>query len=47
MVVSFTREQGPSRCLEHIRTVDVSTHWITHMAWLPWASTGVNEREFY
>jgi hypothetical protein len=45
MVTRFTREPGSGRYLEHIQTVDVSEQWITHLTWLPWASTGANERE--
>jgi len=36
---------GSNQYLEHVQTVDVSEQWVTHLTWLPWASTSENERE--
>lgn len=43
LLLSFTREQGSSRHLEHIHTVDVSEQWVTHLTWLPWTREGADE----
>ncbi|KAI0251386.1 putative zinc-finger of transcription factor IIIC complex-domain-containing protein [Lactifluus subvellereus] len=43
LLLRFTKESGSGRYLEHIRTIDVSEQWITHLTWLPWANTVANE----
>jgi hypothetical protein len=43
MPTRFTTGSGSEQYLEHVETVDVSELWITHLAWLPWTSTGEKE----
>jgi len=43
LLLSFTKEQGSSRYLEHVQTVDVSEQWVTHLMWLPWTREGTVE----
>ncbi|KAH9987160.1 transcription factor IIIC subunit delta N-term-domain-containing protein [Russula compacta] len=43
LILKFTMQSVPGEYLEHVQTVDVSEQWITHLTWLPWASTGENE----
>lgn len=40
---SFTKEQGSSQHLEHVQTVNISEHWVTHLTWLPWTMKGKDE----
>lgn len=42
---SFTKEQGSTRHLEHVETVEVSEQWVTHLTWLPWTIERADECE--
>ncbi|KAI9451937.1 putative zinc-finger of transcription factor IIIC complex-domain-containing protein [Lactarius psammicola] len=43
LLLSFSKEQGSDRHLEHVQTVDVSEQWVTHLTWLPWTREGTDE----
>ncbi|KAI0294320.1 transcription factor IIIC subunit delta N-term-domain-containing protein, partial [Multifurca ochricompacta] len=43
LLLRFTRDSGPSQYLEHIQTIVISEQWVTHLTWLPWTRTRVNE----